>query len=54
MPTEKEVKNTKIEIRLTPTEKQQIRDYAAKHGLSMSEAVLGLCQRVFAIESEEE
>lgn len=49
----KEVKNTKIEIRLTPTEKQQIRDYAEKHNISMSEAVLSLCQRIFAKEDEE-
>jgi hypothetical protein len=27
----KEVKNTKIEIRLTPTEKEAIREYAEKH-----------------------
>lgn len=48
----KEVKNTKIEIRLTPTEKEQIRAYADKHGISMSEAVLGLCQRIFSQEED--
>lgn len=48
----KEVKNTKIEIRLTPTEKEQIREYAAKHDMSMSEAVLSLCQRIFSQEDQ--
>ena len=48
----KEVKNTRLEIRLTPTEKEQIRDYAEKHDMSMSEAVLSLCQRIFNQEEE--
>lgn len=43
----KEVKNTKIEIRLTPTEKEAIRAYAAKHEMTMSEAVLFLCREIF-------
>lgn len=43
----KEVKNTKIEIRLTPTEKEAIRAYAEKRSITMSEAVLMLCSEIF-------
>lgn len=45
----KETKNTKIEIRLTPTEKEAIREYAAKHQITMSEAILKLCSEIFEI-----
>ena len=48
----KEVKNTTIQIRLTPTEKEQIRNYAEKHNMTMSEAILTLCQRIFYQEEE--
>lgn len=43
----KETKNTTIQIRLTPTEKEAIREYAEKHQMTMSEAILTLCQRIF-------
>ena len=46
---DKEIKNTKIEIRLTPTEKESIREYAAKHEMTMSEAILTLCREIFEI-----
>lgn len=49
---EKEVKNTKIEIRLTPTEKECIRNYAKRHGMSMSEAVLSFCSCIFSKKEE--
>jgi hypothetical protein len=49
----RDVKNTRLEIRLTPAEKEQFKAYAEKHDMTMSEAVLSICQRVFALEKEE-
>ena len=48
MKKEKETKTAKLEMRLTPGEKELIRKYAAVHNMGMSEAVLSLCVRVFS------
>ena len=50
---QKETKTAKLEMRLTPEEKELIRHYAAVKGIGMSEAVLSLCVRVFSQELKE-
>ena len=50
MRKEKETKTTKLELRLSPKDKELIRHYAAVKGIGMSEAVLSLCVRVFSQE----
>lgn len=47
MKNEKEIKTTRIEIRLTQTEKEALRAYAAKRHLTMSEAIKWLCEEIF-------
>lgn len=47
MKKEKEIKTTRLEMRLTPTEKEQLRAYAEKHEMTMSEAVMYLCREIF-------
>lgn len=44
---EKEIKTSKIEIRLTPEEKEMLRTYAEKRHLTMSEAIRWLCEEIF-------
>ena len=44
---EKEFKTAKIEIRLTPTEKEQLRAFAEKKHVTMSEAIKWLCNEIF-------
>lgn len=46
MGKEKENKSAKIEIRLTPTERAKVEEYAEAHYLSMSQAI-----RIFIIEA---
>ena len=41
------IRDKKIEIRLTAEEKEQIKAYANRLGVSMSEAVRVLCYRIF-------
>ena len=51
----KEMKENKTEIvkvRLTPEQKQQIKDYAEKYGLTMSEVVRDLCEKIFYKEEQ--
>ena len=43
----KEIKNKKVEIRLTAEEKEKLRQYAEKRHLTMSEAVRWLCEEIF-------
>lgn len=43
----KDGKTTRIEIRVTPREKELFKEYAEKHNLTMSEAVRMLCQEIF-------
>lgn len=47
----KENKTERLEIRLTPREKEKIREYAETHNKSISQVVKELCQFIF--ESEE-
>jgi hypothetical protein len=50
---EKEFKTTKIEIRLTPTEKEQLRAFAEKRHCTMSEAIKWLCYEIFNPKEEQ-
>lgn len=50
MKKEKDVKTTRLELRISPKDKELIRHYAAVKGMGMSEAVLELCKRVFSEE----
>lgn len=43
----KDVKNAKIEIRLTPVEKEKIKDYAKQRDMTISEVVRDLCYEIF-------
>lgn len=49
----KEIKNVRIEIRLTPTEKELIKRYAEKHNTTISETVRNLCYKIFNENKEE-
>lgn len=42
-----ETKNVFFKIRLTPTEKKLLEEYAEKHNITMSEAIKGLCEKIF-------
>lgn len=46
----KDLKENRLQIRLTNQEKEQIRSYAESHNLTMSDAVRELVFRVFATE----
>ena len=48
----KEVKDCRLEFRLTQTEKEQIKEYAERHGMSMSEAIRDICIKIFNKERE--
>ena len=43
----KDIKTTKVEIRLTAEEKEKLREYAEKRHLTMSEAIRWLCEEIF-------
>lgn len=43
----KEIKDCRLEFRLTQKEKEQIREYAERHGMSMSEAIRDICIKIF-------
>ena len=47
----KEIKDKKIEFRLTAEEKEKIAAYAEKHSLTMSGVIRQLCEKIF-LESE--
>ncbi len=51
---DKETRNQKVEIRLTPKEKEQLRAYAEERHLTMSEAIRWLCETIFQKESEKQ
>lgn len=44
----KEAKTAKFEIRLTPEEKESLVEYAASRGITMSEAIRNLCEKIFS------
>lgn len=43
----KEIRNQKVEIRLTAEEKEKLRAYAEERHLTMSEAIRWLCETIF-------
>ena len=43
----KENKTARLELRLTPEEKEQIKEYAEKRDMSASEFIRWACQRIF-------
>ena len=43
----RETKTTKLEIRLTNSEKEKIKEYAAAHNKTVSEVVRQLCAFIF-------
>lgn len=47
-----ETKNVFFKIRLTPTEKQQLEEYANNRNITMSEAIKRLCKEIFNQEEE--
>ena len=48
----KEKKETFFKLRLTPEEKQKLREYAEERNLTMSEAVRVLCYKIFNKEED--
>ena len=50
----KQIKDTSIEIRLTTQDKELLRNYAKKHGMTISAAIRFLCQKIFAGQDNEE
>ena len=48
----KETKTTRLEIRLTPEEKEKIKAYAAEHNKTISAVVRELCQMIFESEGK--
>lgn len=44
---EKELKTTRIEIRVTPEEKELIKAYAEKRHLTISDVIRILCEEIF-------
>lgn len=46
----KENKTTRLEIRLTPTEKEKIKKYAEEHNKTITQVVKELCQFIFDME----
>lgn len=49
----KEIKNKKIEFRLTEKEKELIQQYADKRDMTMSEVIRELCEKIFVKGQEE-
>lgn len=45
----KEIKDKKIEFRLTAAEKEKIQEYAEKRDMTMSEVIRELCEKIFEI-----
>ena len=43
----KEIKNKKIDLRLTADEKQRLIEYAQRRNISMAEAIRQLCREIF-------
>ena len=43
----KDNKDKKIEVRLTEKEKEQLKAYAEKHHMTMSEVVRVFCEKIF-------
>jgi antitoxin component of RelBE/YafQ-DinJ toxin-antitoxin module len=53
MKDEKDVKSCNMKIRISQTEKEALARYAAKHDLTMSEAIRQLCYKIFYGQEEE-
>ena len=49
----KENKTARLELRLTPKEKEKIMEYAAAMGISASEVIRDLCFKIFNGSKEE-
>lgn len=47
------IKDKKIEFRLTAEEKEKILEYAEKHDMTMSEVIRSLCEKIFYGQEEE-
>ena len=47
----KEVKNTQIQIRISPAEKEQIQKFAAEHNMTTSEFIRWACNKIFEKEN---
>lgn len=43
----KDNKTSKIEIRLTPEEKEKLREFAEKRHTTMSEVIRQMCEKIF-------
>lgn len=43
----KDKKSTKIEVRLTPEEKEALQEYANERHITMSEAIRWMCESIF-------
>ena len=43
----KELKNVNVVARLTPVEKEKIKSYAKKRGMTISEVIRELCYEIF-------
>lgn len=53
MKDERDVKSCNMKIRISPREKEALERYAAKHDLTMSEAIRQLCYTIFNYQEEE-
>jgi len=49
----KENKTARMEIRLTPAEKEKLKQYAEKHNMTVSETIRDLCYKIFNENKEE-
>lgn len=52
MKDEMDVKSCNMKIRISPREKENLERYAAKHNITMSEAIRQLCYKVFYPEED--
>jgi hypothetical protein len=43
----KDIRNTKLELRVTQAEKQKIKDYAAAHDMTVAEVIRVCCEKIF-------
>lgn len=50
----KDIKNARLELRLTQEEKDKIKEYAEKRDMSASEFVRYACQRIFSQEKTQQ
>ena len=48
----KQNKDSQIRIRLTTEQKEQIKEYCAKHNITISEFIRFTCEKIFNTEKE--